>query len=59
MHPFQSLYFNSLLSPQMKNSFEGDYYGIGSKHFFEEFIQKDSRKVVKIGVASHTPLHEV
>ena len=55
-HPFQSLYFNSLLSPQIKNSFEGDYYGIGSKHFFEEFIQKDSRKVIKIGVASHTPL---
>ena len=40
----------------MKNGLESDYYGLGSKHFFEEFIQKDSRKVVKIGVATHTPL---
>ena len=55
-HPFQSLYFNSLLSEKTKNSFEGDYHGISAKHFFKKISQIDQRNNIKIGVACHTPL---
>ena len=55
-HPFQSLYFNSLVSEKTKNSYEGDYYGLATKHFFENIIQKDKREIVNVAVASHTPL---
>ena len=57
IHPYQSIYFNSLLSEKTKNNYEGDYHGIATKHFFEEFVQKDERKIINIAVASHTPLH--
>jgi len=55
-HPFQSLYFNSLLSEKTKNSFEGDYHGISAKHFFQEVLKIDNRENIKIGIACHTPL---
>ena len=55
-HPFQSVYFNSLLSEKLKNSFEGDYHGISSKHFFLKISKIDKREIIKVAVASHTPL---
>jgi hypothetical protein len=55
-HPFQSIYFNSFLSEKLKNSFEGDYHGISSKHFFLKISKIDERKIIKVAVASHTPL---
>ena len=56
MHPFQSMYFSSLISDEKKNSYEGDYYGLGSKNFFEKIIKIDKSKIIKIAIASHTPL---
>ena len=55
-HPYQSIYFNSFLNEETKNNFEGDYHGLSAKHFFEKIDKLDSRKKLKIAVASHTPL---
>ena len=53
MHPFQSLYFSSLAS---KNSYEGDYHGISTKNFYEKILKEDKSKIIKVAVASHTPI---
>lgn len=55
-HPFQSVYFNSLLSSKTVKGFEGDYHGISAKHFFKKIASLDNKKIIKIGVASFTPL---
>ena len=55
-HPFQSIYFNNFFNKKIINSFEGDYYGLSSKHFFEKILEIDKREKIKIGVACHTPL---
>ena len=55
-HPFQSIYFNSLMSKKNKNIYEGDYHGLASKHFFEKIIFEDDREIINIAVASHTPI---
>ncbi len=55
-HPFQSLYFNNFLSKKTINGFEGDYYGLSSKHFFNRILEIDKRNTIKVAVASHTPL---
>ena len=52
----KSFKFNSFVSQKTKNSYEGDYYGLATKHFFENVIQKDKSEKVNVGVASHTPL---
>jgi hypothetical protein len=56
-HPYQSLYFNNFLSAEKKNSFEGDYHGLGTSKALLEIIKanKDSKNI-NIAVASHTPL---
>ena len=56
-HPYQSYYFNELLSDKSKNSFEGDYHGISGKHFFLKLISENKDKKIKVAVASYTPLH--
>ena len=56
-HPYQSLYFNNFFSEKKINGFEGDYHGISSKDFFEKISKIDNDNVIKIAVASHTPLH--
>ena len=56
-HPYQSLYFNNFLSEKKINGFEGDYYGISSKDFFEKISKIDDDNEIKIAVASHTPLY--
>lgn len=55
LHPFQSIYFNSFVSEKVKNSFEGDYYGLGTKHFFNRILEIEKSKI-NIAVASHTPI---
>ena len=55
-HPFQSIYFNNFLNKNIINGFEGDYYGISTKHFFNKILEIDKREKIKIAVASHTPL---
>jgi len=55
-HPYQSIYFNSFLSQKIISGFEGDYYGLSAKHFFQKISKIDNKKSITIGVASHTPL---
>ena len=55
-HPFQSIYFNNFINEKTINGFEGDYYGLSGKRFFNEIIKIDEKKNIKIAVASHTPL---
>ena len=57
VHPYQSLYFNNFLSPEKKNSFEGDYHGLASSKALIEIIKTNAeKKNINIGVSSHTPL---
>lgn len=55
-HPFQSIYFNNLLNKKYINGFEGDYYGLSSRHFFSKLVTLDNKNDIKVAVASHTPL---
>ena len=55
-HPFQSIYFNSLMSKERKNLYEGDFHGLATKHFFKEILSRSKKNNINIGVASHTPI---
>ena len=57
IHPYQSLYFDNLISKNTKNKYEGDYHGLASKHFFIKLLDIDNREKINIAVASHTPVH--
>ena len=56
-HPFQSYYFTEVIGQDMKNSFEGDYYGLSGKDFFLRLNSEYKGSTIKIAVASHTPLY--
>lgn len=57
-HPYQGLYFNSLISNNFKNKFEIDFTALSARHFFDEILknQIDDKKLY-IATASWTPLH--
>ena len=56
-HPYQSIYFNILATNKVKNSFEIDYYGLAGSEFLKDMIVKNPKEnLIKIAVASHTPL---
>ena len=55
-HPFQSIYFNSLISKDRKNIYEGDYHGLATKHFFRKILSESKKNTINIAVASHTPI---
>ena len=56
-HPYQSSYFNQLISKSKKNSFEVDYWGTAGIRFLREILsyEKNSDKI-NIAVASFIPL---
>ena len=56
-HPYQGLYFNSLISDNYKNKFEVDFTALSARHFFERIFEanKNDDKIF-IGTASWTPL---
>ena len=57
-HPYQNIYFNSLLNKKnIHENFEVDYWGLSGKRFLEEIlILEKSKDMIKIGVASYLPL---
>ena len=55
-HPYQSYYFNDLISKSMKNKFEGDYSGLSGIEFLREITSKDKNLNIKIAVNSWYPL---
>jgi len=56
-HPFQNIYFNSLITNNFKNKFEVDYMGISGMQFLKKILilEKD-KNIVNIGVASYLPI---
>ena len=56
-HPFQSSYFNNLVSKTTKNNFEIDTQSLSRVHALKEIL-KDNSKNYTIGTASWTPLED-
>jgi len=56
-HPYQGLYFNSLVSDNFKNKFEIDFTALSARHFFNKIFDKNTKDKVYIGTASWTPLN--
>ena len=55
-HPYQSYYFNILITKKMKNQFEGDYSGLSGISFLREVAKNDNKSKIKIAVNSWYPL---
>ena len=55
-HPYQSLYFNELLSNKFKNKFEVDFTGLSGIKFLREVVTNDKSNEIKIGINSWYPL---
>jgi len=57
-HPYQSLYFNSILSDRQKNLFEVDYWGISGLKFLKEVLhlEKNNKNKINIATAAFLPL---
>ena len=55
-HPYQSYFFNELVSKNFKNKFEGDYAGLSGISFLRHVIKEDKSSKIKIAVNSWYPL---
>ena len=57
-HPYQNMYFSTLVSKQdIHKRFEIDYWGLSGKKFLEEILVLDKREgPIKVAVASYLPL---
>ena len=56
-HPYQSLYFNSLLSKEYKNKFEVDYTGLSGIKFLRDITREEKdKKIINIGTISWYPI---
>ena len=59
-HPYQNVYFNSLIKNKANKYFEIDYWGLANHEAIEFIIddsKKDNLKTVSIRTASFTPLN--
>ena len=57
-HPFQGLYFNSLISKNYKNKFEVDYASISGKHAINWILNNNNHnKNINLAVSSWSPLN--
>ena len=57
-HPFQGLYFNSLISKNYKNKFEVDYGAISGKHAINWILRnRNGAKMINLAVSSWSPLN--
>ena len=56
-HPFQGLYFNSLISKNYKNKFEVDYGSISGKHAINWILNNNYNKKINLAVSSWSPLN--
>lgn len=56
-HPYQGLYFNSLVSDNYKNKFEIDFTALSAKNFFDKILNFYNPKTkIYVAAASWTPL---
>ena len=51
-HPYQSVYFNSILNKEQKNSFEIDYWGISGVKFLKKILHLEKNNINKINIAT-------
>ena len=56
LHPFQSIYFNTLISDEMKKKYEIDTQSLSRVHAIKELLKEDG--VINISTASWTPLED-
>ena len=54
-HPFQSSYFNNLVSNEKKLNFEVDTQSLSRVHAIKEIIKLKNNSVINVGTASWTP----
>ncbi len=57
-HPFQSSYFNNLVSNEKKLNFEVDTQSLSRVHAIKEIIKLKNNSVINVGTASWTPLED-
>ncbi len=55
-HPYQSYYFNDLISKNIKRQFEIDYFGLSGISFLRKITNEDKSSNIKIAVNSWYPL---
>ena len=55
-HPFQSVYFNNLISKKMKKNFEVDTQSLSRVHAIKELLKEEG--ILNIATASWTPLED-
>lgn len=57
-HPYQSLYFNSILNEKQKNLFEVDYWGLSGVKFLKKILtlEKNNNNKINVATASFLPL---
>jgi len=56
-HPYQSSYFNIIVSDSKKKDFEVDYWGLAGVKFLKEVLSIEKNdELIKVGVASYIPL---
>ncbi len=51
-HPYQSYYFNDLITKKIKNKFEVDYAGLSGISFLREILKEDKSSKIKVSVNS-------
>jgi len=54
-HPYQYVFFNSLIIKDINNLFELDYWGVSNKHSLKHILDYDSNNKIKLYVASNSP----
>jgi len=56
-HPYQGLYFNSLVSNNFKNKFEIDFTALSARHFYDKIFEiENNNDTINIANSSWTPL---
>lgn len=56
LHPYQNIYFNSLVENRANKLFEIDYWGLGNYEAINFLLENEKKNNVSIRTASFTPL---
>ena len=51
-HPFQQVYFNSIVMPNAWKNYEMDYWGLSYKQAFEWLVENSDDEILKVSVAN-------
>jgi hypothetical protein len=56
-HPYQNVYFNSIVGSNWKEKFDLDYWGLSNRRALELIVSNDARPLIKVRAGSSTPLY--